>query len=64
MFDTDIDHIAYSFIHGGFDPDSETGGCSCTDCSKLRKRIKLIRENEGKEYMENKYGKGLTRKQC
>ena len=36
---TDIEHIAYSFIHGGFDHDSQSGGCSCHVCYLLRTKI-------------------------
>jgi hypothetical protein len=53
---TDIDHIAYSFIHGGFDPDSQSGGCSCHICYLLRTKIVERRNKEGFAYFNEKYG--------
>lgn len=42
---TDLEHIAHSFVHGGFEPDGQ-GGCSCTICSFLRDKVTIIRHNE------------------
>jgi len=51
---TDLEHIAYSFVHGGFDPYAP-GGCSCDICVFLRKKVQIIRRNEAKEAYEAKY---------
>ena len=61
---TDIEHIAYSFIHGGFDPDSQSGGCSCHVCYLLRTKIIERRAVEGVEYFCDKYGLPGVHKEC
>jgi len=48
---SNLEHIAFSFVHGGFDPDN-VGGCSCDDCSQLREEIAAIREREGSRVFE------------
>ena len=40
---TELDHIAFSFVHGGFDPFGE-GGCSCLTCCELRNRVRALME--------------------
>jgi len=47
---TDLEHIAYSFVHGGLDPQGY-GGCSCDICGFLRMKARVIRENEAR-FME------------
>jgi hypothetical protein len=51
---TKLDHIAYSFVHGGFDPEQQ-GGCSCDDCQFLRSKIKEIQKEESELAFATKY---------
>ena len=51
---TDLEHIAYSFVHGGFEPLGH-GGCSCDICCFLREKVAIIRFNEAKEYYNARY---------
>ena len=46
--DSDLEHISFSFVHGGFDPCGQ-GGCSCNICCNLREKIRTIHEKEIKE---------------
>ena len=54
---TDLEHIALSFVHGGFEPDQQ-GGCSCDICGFLRMKAQIIRANEAKQFMQETYGTG------
>ncbi len=56
-FDKELEHIAFSFVHGGLDPDYRLGGCSCPTCTSIRIRSRQIREKEGNEYYQERYGK-------
>ena len=49
-----LEHIAFSFIHGDFDPASETGGCSCNTCQILREKIRTIHEKELQKYLADR----------
>lgn len=52
----DLEHIAFSFVHSGFEPDAQ-GGCSCENCTWLRERVQQIRTQEGEEFYQERYGK-------
>ncbi len=43
--ETELEHIAFSFVHGGFDPYGQ-GGCSCDICSALRLLVKGVHDKE------------------
>jgi hypothetical protein len=51
----EVEHIAHSFVHSGFDPDSPLGGCSCKTCGALREKIRTIRKKEAEEYAAQYY---------
>ena len=51
--DTDIDHLAFSIIHGTFDKESP-GGCNCELCARLLAKIdELCKEEAAKFYAEH-----------
>lgn len=53
MTKKELKHVAYSFVHSGFDPWGH-GGCSCEICCKLRGLVQNIRLKEAREYVEAK----------
>lgn len=54
MNDKDIEHLAFSIIHGTFDPNSP-GGCSCELCSKISKRIEELCKEEADRFYSEHY---------
>ena len=50
----EIDHLAFSILHGTFNPDSP-GGCSCDTCQAIRKRIEELREAEAAKFYNEHY---------
>jgi hypothetical protein len=54
MMDTEVDHLAFSILHGTFDRDSP-GGCSCEDCQHILKRTELMRREEAAAFYDEHY---------
>jgi hypothetical protein len=53
MTNTDIEHLAFSILHGTFNADSP-GGCSCKLCAAIRNKIdELCREEAARFYEEH-----------
>ena len=51
--ETDLEHLAFSILHGTFNPESP-GGCSCELCKQLRDKIdELCKEEAAKFYDEH-----------
>ncbi len=45
-FDELADHLEFVIERGGFDPNSQCGGCPCSVCTFLRNYLKESQENE------------------
>jgi hypothetical protein len=54
MNDNDIEHLAFSILHGTFDRDSP-GGCSCELCHKIRAEMENTMKNEVAEFYAEHY---------
>jgi hypothetical protein len=54
MLDTEVDHLAYSILHGTFERESP-GGCSCRDCTHIWERIELLKSAEAAAFYEEHY---------
>lgn len=54
MTNEDINHLAFSILHGTFDRDA-TGGCSCADCAALLVKIDDLAREEGAKFYAEHY---------
>jgi hypothetical protein len=59
MADTDIEHLAFSILHGTFNIDSP-GGCSCELCTTIRNRINELRKDEAAKFYAEHYPRADT----
>lgn len=54
MTNTDIEHLAFSILHGTFDVDSP-GGCSCELCTAIRNKIDELCKDAAAEFYDEHY---------
>ena len=50
----DLEHLAFSILHGTFDPNSP-GGCSCEKCEVIRKQIDILCKEEAAKFYNEHY---------
>ena len=50
----EIDHLAFSILHGTFD-DNSPGGCSCDKCAELMATIKRLQNEEATKFYNEHY---------
>ena len=54
MKEEDLEHLAFSIAHGTFDSGT-SGGCSCTLCRDLVRRVDELQKNEAAEFYNEHY---------
>jgi len=54
MENKDIEHLAFSILHGTFNNDS-MGGCSCDLCTQIRDKIEELCKEEATKFYNEHY---------
>lgn len=54
MDEAELSHLAFSIVHGTFDPESP-GGCSCSSCQWLINKINEIKREEAAAFYDEHY---------
>lgn len=54
LSNTELEHLAFSILHGTFNPDSP-GGCGCDTCTAIRSKMDELCKEEAARFYDKHY---------